>query len=272
MRLHWEDLPTATRAAVEALTGPVYAAATADKGLNSEIAATLDTGAGRVFVKGMNSDHPRAWTQNREATINPHVAPLAPRLLWRMNDGTWDLLGFEHFEGRPADYRPESADLALVAEAIITLSGVRAPVDLELKHIEQRLADYINSPDDAELLRGEYLLHTDWHPDNVLIVDNAARVVDWAWPTRGAAWIDAGCWVVWLIAAGHSSAAAEQWAAKIPAWFTASRRAIDVFATAQERLWAGIAADAPDVAWIQALAAAASQWAAYRRPRGATRP
>jgi len=266
MRLQWEDLPAATREAVEARTGPIYAAATADKGLNSEIAATLDTGAGRIFVKGMNTDHPRAWTQDREATINPFVAPLAPRLFWQIDDGTWDLLGFEHLDGRPADYRPQSDDLPLVAEAIITLSGVRAPVDLELKHIEQRLADYIDDPADAGLLRGETLLHTDWHPDNVLIVDNAARVVDWAWPTRGAAWIDAACWVVWLTSAGHTPADAEQWAAKTPSWSTAPRRALDVFATAQERLWAGIAADAPDIAWIQDLAAAASRWAAYRRP------
>ncbi|MFK0116675.1 aminoglycoside phosphotransferase [Streptomyces sp. NPDC090994] len=265
MRLQWQDLPNATREAVEARTGPVYAAETASRGLNSEIAATLDTRAGRVFVKGMSTDHPRAWTQTREATITPYVAPLAPRLLWRINDGTWDLLGFEHLDGRPADYRPHSDDLPLVAEAIITLSGVRAPVGLELKHIEQRLADYIDDPHDAELLRGKTLLHTDWHPDNVLIADNAARVVDWAWPTRGAAWIDAACWVVWLTSAGHTPAAAEQWAAKTPAWSTAPRRALDAFATAQERLWAGIAADAPDIAWIHDLAAAAGQWAAYRR-------
>ncbi len=265
MRLQWQDLPAATREAVEARTGPIYAAATADKGLNSEIAATLDTRAGRIFVKGMNTGHPRAWTQNRETTINPYVAPLAPRLLWRVNDDTWDLLGYEHLDGPSVDYSPRSDDLPLVAEAIITLSSVRAPIDLDLKHIERRLADYIDNPDDAELLRGETLLHTDWHPDNILIVDNAARVVDWAWPTRGAAWIDAAYWVVWLISAGHTPADAEQWAAKVPAWSTASRRALDIFAIAQKRLWAGIATDAPDIAWMQDLAAAAAQWANYRR-------
>ncbi|MBB4784415.1 hypothetical protein BJY27_005376 [Streptomyces rapamycinicus] len=266
MRMHWEDLPAATREAVAARTGPIYRAATADKGLNSEIAATLETRAGRIFVKGLSCDHPRVWTQQRETAINPHVAPLAPRLLWTINDGTWNLLGFEYLDGHPADYSPRSDDLPLVAEAIITLSGVRAPVGIVLKQIEQRFADYLDSPDDAELLRGETLLHTDWTPDNVLIVDNAARVVDWAWPTRGAAWIDAACWVVWLIAAGHTPSDAEQWAAKTPAWSPAPARALDVFATAQQRLWAGIAADAPDVEWKQALAAAAGQWATYRRP------
>ncbi|MCQ8829880.1 aminoglycoside phosphotransferase [Streptomyces malaysiensis] len=265
MRMHWDDLPAHTRDAVAARTGPIHAAATADKGLNSEIAATLDTRTGRVFVKGLRCDHPRAWTQQRETAINLHVAPLAPRLLWVINDGEWHLLGFEHLDGRPAAYSPGSDDLSLVAEAIITLSGVSAPADVELKQIEQRLADYVDSPDDAELLRGNTVLHTDWTPDNVLIVDNVARIVDWAWPTRGAAWIDAACWVVWLVSAGHTPADAELWAAKTPAWSTAPARALDVFATAQQRLWNGIAADSPDVAWKRSLADAAQQWATYRR-------
>ncbi|MER7464028.1 aminoglycoside phosphotransferase [Streptomyces sp. NPDC097981] len=265
MRMHWEDLPTATRDAVAARTGPIYAASTADSGLNSEIAATLDTRAGRIFVKGLRRDHPRVWTQKREATINPYVAPLAPRLLWTIEVDEWNLLGFEHLDGRPADYRPGTNDLPLVAEAIITLSTVRAPADVELKQIEQRLAGYVDDPDDAALLRGDTLLHTDWTPDNVLIVNDTARVIDWAWPTRGAAWIDAACWVVWLVSAGHTPADAELWAAKTPAWATAPARALDVFASAQKRLWASIAADAPEVAWKQALAAAAEQWSSYRR-------
>lgn len=262
--MHWTDLPTATREAVAARTGPVYAAATVDKGLNSEIAATLDTRAGRVFVKGLRCDHPRVWTQQREASINPYVAPLAPRLLWTLHDDEWDLLGFEHLDGRPADYRPGSDDLPLVSEAISALSRVNAPVDVELKQIEQRLADYVDRPDDAALLRGDTVLHTDWTPDNVLIVNNAARVVDWAWPTRGADWVDAACWVVWLISAGHAPADAERWAARTPAWTAAPNRGLDVFAIAQQRLWGGIAEDAPEVAWKQALAASADRWATYR--------
>ncbi|MEV5509074.1 hypothetical protein [Streptomyces orinoci] len=120
-------------------------------------------------------------------------------------------------------------------------------------------------PDDAALLRGDTLLHTDWTPDNVLIAGGTARVVDWAWPTRGAAWIDAACWVVWLIAAGHTPADAELWTAKTPAWATAAPHALDVFATAQRRLWHDIADDAPDVPWKTGLAEAAHRWATYRR-------
>ncbi|WP_326695598.1 MULTISPECIES: aminoglycoside phosphotransferase [unclassified Streptomyces] len=265
MRLHWNDLPAGTRDAVAARTGPVHAATTVGRGLNSEIAATLSTGSGRVFVKGLRCDHPRVWTQQREAVINPYVAPLAPRLVWRIDDGEWNLLGFEYLDGRPADYKPGSADLPLIADVITALSAIRAPADIELKQIEDRFADYLDNSDDARQLSGNTLLHTDWTPDNVLIVDGVARVVDWAWPTRGAAWIDAACWAVWLIASGHTPHDAEAWAARTPGWAGANARALDVFTIAQQRLWSSIAADAPDVSWKRGLADAAACWAAYRR-------
>jgi hypothetical protein len=47
------------------------------------------------------------WTQDMEALINPYVADLSPRLLWRVQ-GEWDVLGFEVVDGRHADYRPGS--------------------------------------------------------------------------------------------------------------------------------------------------------------------
>ncbi|MFJ5308152.1 hypothetical protein [Streptomyces sp. NPDC088350] len=86
-RLHRTDLPAATRGAVVACTGPVYAATTADECLNSEVAVTLDTAAGRVFAKGLRSHHPSVWTQQRGVALNPHVTPLSPRLLCKVDDG-----------------------------------------------------------------------------------------------------------------------------------------------------------------------------------------
>ncbi|GAB2452097.1 hypothetical protein GCM10027262_76630 [Nocardia tengchongensis] len=38
---------------------------------------------------------------------------------------------------------------------------------------------------------GETLLHTDLRPDNLLVTaGGTVVVVDWAWPCRGAAWVD----------------------------------------------------------------------------------
>ena len=47
--------------------------------------------------------------------INPHVAPVAPRLLWHAQAAGWDLLAFDYIDdARHADYRPGSADLPAV--------------------------------------------------------------------------------------------------------------------------------------------------------------
>jgi hypothetical protein len=58
--------------------------------------------------------------------------------------------------------------------------------------------------------------------------------VDWAWPTKGAAW--------------------EQ----------ADPAAIDLFASALTAVWGEIARDQPDEPWKQALAASARRWCERR--------
>lgn len=69
-------------------------------------------------------------------------------------------------------------------------------------------------------------------PGNVL-VNGRAYLVDWAWPTRGAAWIDPACLAVWLIASGHSPYSAESCAARVPSWQSAPADALDEFARVQ---------------------------------------
>jgi hypothetical protein len=90
-----------------------------------------------------------------------------------------------------------------------------------------------------------------------------ARLVDWAWPTRGAAWIDPACLVVWLIASGHAPHSAESWATRIPSWKAASPVALDEFARIQALMWEGIAADSTEE-WTTNLARASRQYATYR--------
>jgi hypothetical protein len=111
----------------------------------------------------------------------------------------------------------------------------------------------------AELFAGDHLSHTDWSPGNVLIADDA-RIVDWAWPTRGALWIDPACWIVWLIASGHTPAQAEGCAAKVPAFARAPRHAVTAFSQAQAAMWSEIGDEAPH----SGLAAAAAYWHKHR--------
>jgi streptomycin 6-kinase len=40
------------------------------------------------------------------------------------------------------------------------------------------------------------LMHTDFNPLNILLGPDRTWIIDWAWPTRGAALIDAACFLI----------------------------------------------------------------------------
>ncbi|HEX3788604.1 MAG TPA: phosphotransferase [Pseudonocardiaceae bacterium] len=266
-RIDWEQLPSKVRHAVEALTGPVLSATTVGDGQNSAIATILTTHHGRMFVKGLRTDHRGVVTQQREAAINPHVRPVSPELLWRIEIGGWDLLCFEHVDGRGADYTPGSPDLPHLIATMRRLAELPCP-DLPpvyFRRAEQRWAEVINDPAARDVLAGDTILHTDYNPANILVTgDGKARIIDWAWPTKGAAWIDPACLIPRLITCGHSPASAEDVARQCPAWDDADPAAIDLFAYALTTLWGEIGRDQPNEPWKQALAASARQWHEHR--------
>jgi hypothetical protein len=268
-RTHWADLPPGLREVIESQTGTVLTATTASEGRNSEVAAVLDTTSGKVFIKGLRTDHPRVWTQEREAMVNPFVVQVGPRLLWHVEADAWNILGFEHVAGRHADYSPGSADLPMVIDTMSVLGRVHCP-HLPLKRSEQRWAGYVDDSAAMELLRGDTLLHTDYNPMNILVTDDAARIVDWAWPTRGAAWIDPACFALRLMAAGHHPAEAEAWAARVPVWADAPPDAVDTFAIISLRMWDEIATDDPQP-WKREMRAMVQEWAAFRGVQGCSR-
>ncbi|WP_098024009.1 aminoglycoside phosphotransferase [Streptomyces sp. st115] len=269
-RIGLDQLPPAARTAVEDHTGPFLTVEERAEGFNSEIAARVTSATGTWHIKGLRTDHPRAWTQHRETAIAPFLTGLAPTLRWHVETAGWNLLGFEALNGHHADYTPNSPDLPEVATLLRRLGETPCP-DIELRHAEQRLEHYAAHRDDLHHFAGSHLLHTDLNNANVLIDDHAgqgerARLVDWAWATRGAAWLDAGYWVVWLIAAGHTPTSAERWAAEIPSWHTAPAEAITAFATANANLWAEIST-ADTAPWTFRLAAASEAWRTHRMSR-----
>ncbi|MEU7163160.1 aminoglycoside phosphotransferase [Streptomyces morookaense] len=262
-RIAFEDLPTAVQTAIEEHTGPVLKVESSAAGFNSEISARVHTEAGTCHVKGLRTTHPRAWTQQREADVNPYVRGIAPALLWSLETAGWHLLAFEAIDGHHADYRPPSSDLPKVADTLRRLGNLPCP-QIELRHAEQRLHAYVDRRGDAELFAGNALLHTDLNNENVLVVDEQALLVDWAWATRGAPWLDAGYWIIWLMAAGgHTPESAEAWAARVPAWPAAPRHAIDTFAHANANMWEEIAGDEPDH-WTARMLDAARAWSSHR--------
>lgn len=261
-RTSWSDLPAATRSAVETETGPVRKIETITTGLNSGIAAILHTEDTSVFIKGLPTDHRRIATQHREASLATHVTGIGPALRWHIEAGGWNLLGFEHLTGTPANLSPGATDLTTVADALKLLGRIPLP-DIPLARIERRWAGHADEQDLA-LLAGDQLLHTDLNPHNILITSAGARIVDWAWPTLGAAWIDPACAALWLIAEGHTPASAESWAATIPAWHNATTTGIATFTAANTRLWEQIARDDPQP-WKQRLHQAALTWHQHRQ-------
>lgn len=260
-RPRWDDLPAAVRAAIEQHVGKVHHAETISSGLNAAFTARLDTDAGPVFVKGVHSA--RAAAQRREAVINPHARPIAPRLHWHVDTAGWHVLGFEHLDGHPADLSPSSPHLPAVGRMLARLAELTPP-PTGCRRIEDRWADVAErSGTDPTLLAGDHLLHTDLNPHNILIIDHGARLVDWSWPTLGAPWIDTACATLWLIAEAHTPADAENWAAGNPTWANATSPALDAFAAMNAALWARIAAVDPRP-WKLRLRAAAASWTQYR--------
>ncbi|NUW02234.1 aminoglycoside phosphotransferase [Streptomyces sp. CAI 127] len=269
-RIGLDRLPPAARAAIEKHTGPLLTVEETTEGFNSEIAARVTSTTGTWHIKGLRADHPRAWTQRREATVAPFLTGLAPTLDWHVETAGWDLLGFEALSAHHADYAPNSPDLPEVAALLRRLGETPCP-GIELRHAEQRLAHYAAHPDDLHHFAGPHLLHTDLNNTNILINDQApqgdrARLVDWAWATRGAAWLDAGYWVIWLIAAGHTPGSAEHWATEIPSWHAAPTAGITAFATANAKVWSEISNADPDP-WTLRLATAAERWHTHRMSR-----
>lgn len=261
----FDGLPSAARTAIEVETGSILRIENVSTGLNSSLSALAHTAGGVVFLKGLRADHRWVWTQQREADINPYVTSLAPRLLFHVIAGGWDLLGFEAVDGHHADYSPGSPDLPKVTGALRELASLPCPA-IELRLAEQRLASYVADPADAEAFAGNTLLHTDWNNHNVLITHDRAHLVDWGWGTRGAAWLDPAHWIIWLIAAGHTPHAAEESVALLPAWASAPPRAVDAFAQASANLWGEIGGSAPDD-WTRNLLDAARLWQQHRRVR-----
>ena len=103
----------------------------------------------------------------------------------------------------------------------------------------------------------------DFNPLNILLGPDRAWIIDWAWSTRGAAFIDAACFLIRMMAAGHSASQAEALAVQCPCRQQAPSTAIDVFALASARLYDEIAFNDAQP-FKQRLAAVAHDWACHR--------
>ncbi|MDT0307917.1 hypothetical protein RM780_13220 [Streptomyces sp. DSM 44917] len=229
----------------------------------SDLTAAVECETGRFFVKAMrNRPGGRRDQMLRERSINPFVRPIAPALLWAAEDEDWIVLGFEFVRARKAEFHPDSPDLPAVVALLNRIGEMALP---EVAH-DWRESRWDRFADEGapSLFRGDALLHADINPSNLLVGSHGMWAVDWAWPTRGAAFIDPAMLVVQLISAGHSAESAEAWTAGCKAWANADPKAIDAFAVATVRMWREVADRWPDGSWTRVIVSAAEAWAAHR--------
>ncbi|MFD6437755.1 protein kinase [Streptomyces venezuelae] len=238
-----------------------------ERGFGSDFTAVVEGENGPVFVKAMcNRPGGRRDSILRERDISTTVAySVAPPLLWHRENGEWIILGYEVIEGRRCNFKPGSTDLNAVVDTLNRVALLQPPTwDWQ----ETRWDRFASGRGEATLFAGDALLHTDINPSNFL-VDGTGRawLVDWAWPTIGAAFIDPALLVVQLVSAGHTVEAAESWAARCAAWAQADPRAIDAFAAAVHRMHAEFVAGDPEAAWLRSMESAARAWVEHRRGR-----
>jgi hypothetical protein len=138
---------------------------------------------------------------------------------------------------------------------------IPVPQNVDLRPIEARWREYAG--DRANLLAGSAIAHTDLHRHNIMMGSDA-KLIDWAWPTLAAPWIDTASTGLQLIQAGHHPRDAEQWCRALPAYSAADDEAVSTFVDAVCRMWHEISAADPQP-WKREIAAAAQRWAAHRR-------
>ncbi|MFI1577078.1 aminoglycoside phosphotransferase [Embleya sp. NPDC020630] len=278
-RVAWTGLPVEARGAVAGRLGVEFVAADTRAGANCGVSAVLTLLDGRtVFVKGQRgrdpvpaadgaNQDPKGWwgptwapvdELAQEERINPFLPASAPRVLWRLAAAGWHLLAFEGVGGRHADYAPGSPDLPLVMDALAEVARCPTPA-LALPTAWDRWG-YWCDPADEPFLAGACLMHTDPAACNVLVDGDRARLVDWAWPALGPAWIDPVLWGMRLVSAGgHTPEQARAWASRTPGWRTATPRGVRAFTGAEARRWEEDAADG--VRGAAEIAPSARAWA-----------
>lgn len=184
------DPASAIRPLIQDHTGPVAEIRRTAQGNSSDLTAIVDCESGPFFVKAVrNRPGGRRDSLIRERQIDAALVHISPPLLWDVETEGWLVLGFEVVDGRSADFAPDSADLPLLVDTLAQIGRVPLPA-FARDWTETRWDRFAATGSDVELFRGDSLLHTDINPSNILVEGRRAWAVDWAWPTRGAGYID----------------------------------------------------------------------------------
>jgi hypothetical protein len=264
MRIDWAALPEAVKTEIATRVGGVPEVKSASSGDHAEIATTVTGPAGKVFAKATSSEF--GVRSLRYELLVSRAVPLScsPAVEWDFESDGWLVIGFEHCEGPHADLSPGSPHLDLLEVAVKELGVTPAP-DLPLFSPASRLGF------DHPALTGETLIHTDLNPANLIVTPNGLRIVDWAFTTKAAPWVELAMLVQWLIGSGHTPDQAEAWLARFPAWSAIDSQILNEFASRNASKWSRKAGQSTAL-WMHDLAAWTAQWSVYRRRKALKQP
>jgi hypothetical protein len=256
MRIDWTALPEAVSTAITARVGGsrVTAAATGD---HAEIAATVAGPDGNVFVKAASSEL-GVRSLRYELLVSSTVdRPYSPAVAWDFETEGWLVVGFEHIDGRHADLSPGSSDLDLLAAVLDDLA--QTPALGPTWFIPEARLGFSHSAMD-----GETLVHSDLNPTNLIVTPGGLRVVDWAYATKAAAWVELALLAQWLIGSGHTPKQADTWLTQLPVWKASDSEALDDLAMRNAAKWSAKASGSTEQ-WVHDIAAWTGAWATYRQ-------
>ena len=225
VRIGWTELPEPVQAWVETTLGaPIRAAADQVGGFSPGVAARLATTDGsRAFLKAVGSElNPDSvGLHRRELAAMSALPPMpqAPALIAGYDSGDWVGLLMEDVPGRKPTLPWIRAELGQVLGTVAEVSARLTPCPWPgAPATADRLADAFvhwralaaQPPTDldpywlarlgelaaleqgaAEAGRGTSMIHLDVRADNVLLTEgDRAVLVDWAWASSGAPWVD----------------------------------------------------------------------------------
>ncbi|MEU5565468.1 phosphotransferase family protein [Micromonospora musae] len=258
MRRDWAALPEAVTAEIAARVGGIIDAYPAPSGNHAEIASTVTGSTDTVFVKAASTDL-SVRSLRYELAVTSAVDRYPPAVRWHFQRNRWLVVAAELLNGPHPDLSHGSKDLDLLGVALNGLQATPAPPGRWFTP-EGRLGFAVPGMD------GGVLIHSDLNPANLIVTANRLRIVDWAYATKAAPWVELALLVQWLIGSGHTAAQAEQWLAQFPAWTATDPAALAHFASNNASKWSAKSQHSTEK-WMHDLATWTGEWAAHRQGR-----
>ncbi|MEW2445538.1 phosphotransferase [Micromonospora marina] len=259
MRSEWTALPEAVTTEIAERVGGIVAVHPAPTGNHAEIASTVVGSTGRVFVKAA-SNGLSVQTLRYELAATRASDWFPPAVLWHFECIGWLVVGAEHLDGPHPDLSPGSPDLDLLRVTLKALQETPAPPGTWFTPAG-RLGFALPE------MEGPAFVHSDINPSNLILTAGGLRIVDWAWATKAAAWVELALLTQWLIGSGHAPAQAEEWLGQFPAWASVRPDVLDAFAALNAAKWAA-KSEQSTLGWVHDLAAWTGAWAAHRSRTG----